>query len=70
MSATKRLTLDISLPVEVEDGETLLGARPVGIRASGLTPTEADQLAEAWAQSDTYWVGVTNSIIDALGRIS
>lgn len=63
---TKRLTLDIHLPVLTDGDETWLDLKPVSIRASGLTPEEAEGLAEGWSQSDRYWTGVCHDIIEAL----
>lgn len=67
---TRRLTVEFILPVVSEGNESWLDMRPTSITASGLTPEEAEGLAEGWGQSDIYSIDVVCGILNALDQVA
>lgn len=67
---TKPFVIGFTMIVGDEDGEGYMELRPDAIWTAGLTPKEAGQLAEGWAQSDIYTVDIVHDIIEALDQRS
>ena len=66
--SVKTLTVEFVFEEEYDEVEEYTSLTLSGISAdANFSQEERDGIAEGWAQSDFYWVGITGAILDAIG---
>lgn len=66
--STKTITVEFVFSEECDEDEDYTELTLEGISADANFSNDLRYgVAEKWAQSDFYWVGVTSAILDAIG---
>lgn len=66
--STKTLNVEFVFSEQYDEEEDYTELTLEGITASANFSRDLqNDIAESWAQSDKYWVGITRAILDAIG---